>query len=73
MKLFTEIGSYNEGIRKDVLAQKLHVGERNIEIYAERLMERGLIAKKAHHGQKGKETEYRLNPLLEKFFRRHHF
>jgi len=71
MKLFTEIGSHKEGVRKDALAQKLHVGERNIEIYAERLMERGLIAKKTHHGQKGKVTEYHLNRSLEEFFKRY--
>jgi hypothetical protein len=71
MKLFSEIGSYNGGVRKDVLAKKLYVTPRDIEIYAERLMKRGLINKSTHRGQKGKTTKYSLAPPLENFFKRY--
>jgi len=69
MKLFTEIGSYKGSIRKDMLAKKLRVGDRDVEIYAEKLIERGLITKKTHNGEKGQQTEYTLNTQLEEFFK----
>ena len=71
MKLFTEIGSYKESIRKDQLASKLRVGERNSEIYTEKLLKRGLIIKKTHNGQKDEETEYSINPSTELFFKKY--
>jgi len=70
MKLFTEIGSYNDGVTKRTLADNFKVSERNVEKYAQGLLEKGLIRKDTGQGR-GKQTKYYLSEELEGFFKQY--
>jgi hypothetical protein len=68
MKLLLEVASYNNGVTKKVLAETFKVTERNIEKYANGLLERGLIIKDFAQGR-GKQTKYHLANRFQRFFK----
>jgi len=67
-KLLCKICSHNEGVTKESLAGEFKVSERNVEKYAARLLEKGLIRKSLGSGR-GKKTCYFMSPQYEAFFK----
>jgi len=69
MSLLTEIGTNLGGSRKDALAKKLLVTEREIEVVSNKLLERKMISKETYRSQPKKRTTYHLAPFLKRHFR----